>query len=182
MKGLLEEIKVRTSKRAFDTRPVPREMLDTILEAGRLAPSCANTQEWEFVIITGPELLQQAHEGISRGNAWGKRAPVMLIVVTKENGGCGAHGLPYWMMDVGLATQNILLQSFHLGLIAHPTAGWDERKLKDVTGIPEDRRIGTVIFIGYAGDITLLDERTQGKERAPRDRKEIGEIVHHDKW
>lgn len=182
MVEILKEINVRTGLRAFDTKPITDEMLESILEAGRLAPSCANTQEWHFIAIKEPDALERAHEAVSRGNSWGFRAPLMLVIVTREDGGCGAHGLPYWMMDVGLATQNILLQSFHLGLIAHPTAGWDEGILKSVLGIPDEYRIGTVIYIGYPGDVSLLDEHNQEREKAPRKRKTFEEIVHYNKW
>lgn len=182
MVEILNEFKVRTGLRAFDTKPITDEMLDSILEAGRLAPSCANTQEWNFIAIKEPDALERAHEAVNKGNYWGLRAPVMLVIVTREDGGCGSHGLPYWMMDVGLATQNILLQSFHLGLIAHPTAGWDEIKLKSILGIPDEYRIGTVIFIGYPGDVSLLDERNQEREKRPRKRKAFEEIVHYNKW
>ncbi len=182
MVEVLEEIKQKTSQRAFDDKPISDEMLESILEAGRLAPSCANTQAWDFVAIKDKEALEEVHETISGGNYWGKRAPVIIVIVTKEGGGCGAHDLPYWMMDVGLATQNILLQSFRLGLIAHPTAGWNEKEMKEVLGIPKEYRIGTVIFVGYKGDPSQLDERNQEREAAPRKRKPFEEIVHYDRW
>jgi nitroreductase len=86
------------------------------------------------------------------------------------------------MMDIGLTTQNILLQTVHLGLLGHPTAGWNEEVLKDITGIPKEYRIVTVIFIGYEGDIELLDERTKEKEKRPFTRKPLSEIVHWNRW
>lgn len=182
MVQLLEEIKNRKSGRAFSDEPITEEMIDSILEAGRWAPSCANTQAWEFAVLTDKETLSKAHEGLSRGNAWGKRAPVMVLVITEQSGGCTSHGLPYYMMDVGLATENILLQAVHLGLLAHPTAGWDERILKDILNIPDQYRIATVIFIGYEGGFDKLDERTKEKERKPRTRKAFADIVHRDGW
>ncbi|MHA2003876.1 MAG: nitroreductase family protein [Candidatus Thorarchaeota archaeon] len=182
-KGLiLKEILKRRSGRAYSDRPVPDEILESILEAGRRAPSCANTQAWNFVVLKTPDALTQAHEALSRGNAWGKRAPVMIIVAAKEDGGCSSHELPYFMMDIGLTTQNILLQTVHLGLLGHPTAGWNEEELKDITGIPKEYRIVTVIFIGYEGDIELLDERTKEKEKRPFTRKPLSEIVHWNRW
>jgi nitroreductase len=182
-KGLiLEEILKRRSGRAYSDRPILDEMLESILEAGRRAPSCGNTQAWRFVVIKSPDVLAEAHEALSRGNAWGKRAPVMIIVAAKEDGGCPAHELPYFMMDIGLTTQNILLQTVHLGLLGHPTAGWNEEKMKEITGIPEEYRIGTVIFIGYGGDIELLDERNKEKEKKPSTRRPLSEIVHWDRW
>lgn len=179
---VLPEIVKRRSGRAYMTRSISDEMLQSILEAGRRAPSCGNNQAWNFVILRSPEALEKAHEALSRGNSWGKRAPIMILVAAREDGGCSTHKLPYFMMDIGLATQNMLLQAVHLGLMGHPTAGWNEEKLKEVTGIPEEYRIGTVIFFGYEGDFDELDERTKEKEKAPFSRRPLSEIVHWDKW
>ena len=130
MVEVLEEIRKRRSGRVYDTKPVPQDMIDSIIEAGRWAPSCMNTQAWNFVVITDSAVLSKAHEALSRGNAYAKVAPVMVVVAAKEDGGCGAHKLPYFMMDIGLATQNMLLQAVHLGLLGHPTAGCVNRSVR----------------------------------------------------
>ncbi|MFQ5831586.1 MAG: nitroreductase family protein [Candidatus Thorarchaeota archaeon] len=179
---ILGEILRRRSGRAYSDEPVPDDMLESILEAGRRAPSCGNTQAWNFIVLKDRNVLETAHEALSRGNSWCKRAPIMLIVAAREDGGCSSHGLPYFMMDIGLTTENILLQAFHLGLMAHPTAGWSEKKLKEITGIPEEYRIGTVIFIGYEGNIEELNERNREKEKTPSTRRPLSEIVHWDRW
>jgi nitroreductase len=179
---ILEEISKRRSGRAFMNKPVSDELLNSILEAGRWAPSCANKQAWNFVVLRDKEILEEAHEMLTRGNAYAKAAPVMVLVAAKEDGGCSSHGLPYFMMDVGLAVENMLLQAVHLGLMGHPTAGWNEDGLKEVTGIPEDYRIVTVVFFGYEGDFEKLDERTQEKEKKPRTRREMSDIVHWNEW
>ncbi|MGQ4911284.1 MAG: nitroreductase family protein [Candidatus Thorarchaeota archaeon] len=179
---ILDEIVRRRSGRAFSEKPISDEKVQSILEAGRWAPSCANTQAWNFVVLKDPEVLSAAHEGLSRGNAWAKAAPLMVVVAAKEDGGCGAHGLPYFTMDVGLAVENMLLQAVHLGLMGHPTAGWDEAKIKQVTGIPDEYRVVTIVFFGYEGSVEDLDERTREKEQAPRTRRELSEIVHWNKW
>ena len=179
---ILEEIMKRRSGRAFSNKPVSDENLNSILEAARWAPSCGNTQAWNFVVLQEPEVLEKAHEAISKGNAFAKAAPIMILVAAKEDGGCPAHNLPYFVMDVGLAVENMLLQAVHLGLMGHPTAGWNEDQLKELTGIPDEYRIVTVVIIGYEGDPELLDERTREKENAPRTRRELSEIVHWNKW
>jgi nitroreductase len=179
---ILEEIMKRRSGRAFSDRPISDEMLTSILEAGRWAPSCGNAQAWNFVVLREPDILAQAHEALSRGNAYAKAAPIMIIVAAKEDGGCPAHGLPYFAMDVGLAVENMLLQTVHLGLMGHPTAGWNEAKLKETIGLPDEFRIVAVVFIGYEGDLEMLDERSQEKEKAPRTRRELSEIVHWNGW
>ena len=173
----------RRSEVAFKKDPIPENMLVSILEAGRRAPSCANTQAWNFVVLRDPDVLIKAHDALSRGNAWGKRAPVMILVAAKEDAGCGAHGLPYFTMDVGLAVENMLLQAVHLGLVGHPTAGWKEDMLKEITGIPEEYRIVTVVFFGYKeNNLDALDEKTREKEMKSFSRKPLSEIVHWDAW
>lgn len=172
----------RRSGRAFSDKPISDEMLNSILEAARWAPSCANTQAWNFIVLRDPEVLVQAHEALSRGNAYAKAAPVMILVAAKEDGGCPAHNLPYFAMDVGLAVENMLLQTVHLGLMGHPTAGWNEDQLKELTGISDEYRIVTVVFVGYEGDPEMLDERSREREDAPRKRKELSEIVHWNGW
>jgi nitroreductase len=179
---ILEEIMKRHSGRAFLSKPIPDEMLNSILEAGRWAPSCANAQAWNFVVLRDKETLAEAHEALNRGNAYAKAAPVMIIVAAKEDGGCGSHDLPYFAMDVGLAVENMLLQAVHLGLMGHPTAGWKEEQLKELTGIPKEYRIVTVVFFGYEGDISELDEVDRAKASRPRTRRELSEIVHWNKW
>ena len=179
---ILDEIMKRRSGRAYTNKPISDEMLNSILEAGRWAPSCMNSQAWNFVVLRDQDALSKAHEHLSKGNAYGKAAPVMILVAAKEDGGCPAHGLPYFTMDVGLAVQNMLLQAVHLGLMGHPTAGWNEDGLKEAFGLPAEYRIVTVVFFGYEEDFDKLDEETQEREKKPRTRKELSEIVHWNSW
>jgi len=181
---LLDVVEKRRSGRAYDTKEIPDDLLQTILEAGRRAPSCGNTQAWHFIVIKDSETRKKANEAMSGGNAWAERAPVMIIVAAHPDGGCPSHGLPYFMMDVGLSVQNMLLQAVHVGLMGHPTAGWDEEKLRGITGIPSDFRIGTVVFFGYEfeGEPTFLSERNQEREKTRTPRKPLDEIVHWNNW
>ncbi len=182
MVSLLGVITERRSGRFFRDRPVDDEMVELILEAGRLAPSCANTQAWNFVVIKEKSALAKAHEALSRGNAWAKAAPLMIVVTAKEDGGCPAHELPYFMMDVGLAVENMLLQAVHLGLMGHPTAGWNEAMLKQILEIPDEYRIVTVVFFGFPASRDEVPAESQSKEFAPKDRRPLSEIVHWNKW
>jgi len=179
---LLDLIEKRKSGRAFSEKPVSDEALESILEAGRKAPSCGNTQAWDFVVIKDPEVRAQANTAMSRGNYWAERAAVMILVASRPESGCPAHGQPYYMMDVGLAVENMLLQTVHLGLMGHPTAGWKEDNLKELTGIPDDYRIAAVVFIGHEGSPDHLDEKNKEREKTRTPRKALDEIVHYDTW
>ena len=77
---IIDVVLKRRSGVAFKEDSIPHEMLVSILEAGRRAPSCANTQAWNFVVLRNPEVLTKAHEALSKGNSWGKKAPVMILV------------------------------------------------------------------------------------------------------
>ena len=181
---LLDAVENRHSGRAFDTRPIPDDILESILEAGRRAPSCRNTQAWNFMIPKNSESRKKANEAMSEGNIWGERAPLMIVVVSHPDEGCHSHELPYFMMDVGLAVENMLLQAVHMGLMGHPTAGWDEEEMKKALNIPEDFRIVTVIFFGYEfeGEPTFLSEKNQEREKIRSHRKSLDEIVHWNTW
>ena len=179
---LLEEIEKRHSGRAYANTPVSDDMIELILEAGRRAPSCANTQAWNFIILKDSQARDKANEALSGGNYWGKKAPVMIVVVTKPDGGCPVHKLPYFMMDIGLAVENMLLQAVHLELLGHPTAGWNEESLKETLNIPEEYRIATVVFFGYPGDMEHLSDKHKEQENGGLDRKPMDEITHWDGW
>ncbi len=182
MPGVMREIRERRSGRAFTARPVTQGELLAVLEAGRLAPSCNNTQAWDFVVVTDSEKRERANATLSRGNAWAKSAPVMVVVVTREGGGCGAHDLPYYMMDVGLAVENMLLQAVHLGLMGHATAGWDEEELRRVLEIPDDRRVATVVFFGRPATLDEVPEELREREAKRSPRRPREEVVHWDTW
>lgn len=69
--NVIEAIQSRRSIRKFTDKPVPREMIETALEAAIAAPSGKNRQPWEFVVITEqnkPEMLRLMDEGIAAGD------------------------------------------------------------------------------------------------------------------
>ncbi len=56
---VLEAINKRRSIRSYKSDPIPREVMDQLLEALRSAPSAANKQPWKFVVVTDPALKDQ---------------------------------------------------------------------------------------------------------------------------
>jgi nitroreductase len=109
---LLEAIKTRRSIRQFQERPVPDEMIKTVIKAAMMAPSAGNQQPWHFIIICNREKL----DAIPAFHPYSKmvlQAPVAILI-------CGAiTGKPwpaFWAQDCSAATQNLLLASRDLGL------------------------------------------------------------------
>jgi len=64
-KIILDLIKSRQSDRKYSEKPVEKDKLNRILEAGRMAPSACNAQPWKFIVVDNPELLGKLAEAAS---------------------------------------------------------------------------------------------------------------------
>ncbi len=180
---ILDLLRKRWSGRAFDERPLPRATLSSLLEAARWAPSGGNSQPWRFLVVDrGDESARAAAEAsLDKGNAWAKRAPVLLLTVAKETNQKGAVNA-FSRHDLGLATENLLLQAIALGLVAHPMAGFDRAQIRERFAIPEDFSPVTMIALGYPGEPDALEEPYRSREGESRTRKPLGEIAFSGEW
>jgi nitroreductase len=178
-------LKRRWSPRAFSEQPVGPDMLLTLLEAARWAPSSSNEQPWRFVVATREEpadydrLLACLLEG---NRKWAYRAPVLILSVARmdfeEDGRPNRHAFH----DVGLATENLLLQATALGLVAHPMAGFDIEKARADLKIPSGYEPVAMIAVGYPGELSVLPDYLQQRELKPRERKPLTEIAFSGQW
>jgi len=172
----------RYSSRIIDpNRPLEKEKILSLLEAARWAPSCSNNQPWRFVVSFG-ESLAPVKDCLSRGNVWAKNAPLILTVTSKPELDCQIIDRDYFTLGIGLAIENLILQGISMGLVVHPIAGFSESKVKEALSIPETYRVHALIIVGYAGNESHVDERTIEKEKMPRERKNLDEIVCWEKW
>ena len=172
----------RRSGRVFDpNRPIEAEKIHCLIEAARWAPSCSNNQPWRFVVSKGKS-LESVKECLSRGNSWARRAPLIFTIASKPDLDCQITGRDYYPLGVGLAIENLLLQGIHMGLVVHPIAGFKEKRVKEVLGIPDEYRVHALVIVGYPGSTDGLDETILEKEKTPRVRKPIEEIVFWEEW
>jgi nitroreductase len=182
-----ELMRRRWSPRAFEEgRPVEREKLLALLEAARWAPSCFNDQPRRFLLFDGsdPDALAKARGCLTEGNAWARKAPVLMLSVTRETFEKNGKPNRWAQHDTGLATENLLLEAVEMGLAAHPMAGYDAERARSEFGIPEGFTPIAMIAIGYPyrASLDALDEKLRAKELAPRERKSIGEIAFSGIW
>lgn len=82
--------------------------------------------------------------------------------------------------DLGAAMALMAVQATTLGLAAHQMAGFDWVKAREAFAIPETYAMGSVMALGYQGELEDLPERFQAQEQAPRIRKPLSEIVLAD--
>lgn len=179
MKSFLELAQARQSDRAYEEgRAIPREVLERILEAGRLAPSACNGQPWHFTVVTEKELLQQVGKATSSlgMNKFVKDASALVLITHEPTNltsklGCGIKDKDFPMMDLGIASAYITLAAEDEG-VGSCILGWfDEKKIKQLVSIPEKRRLMLIISLGYVI-----------KPKRKKVRKEWDEVVSFEKY
>ena len=169
----------RWSPRAFAAKPVERNVLLRLFEAARWAPSSYNEQPWRYILATheDPERLNEAQSVLSSGNAWARKAPVLVCSVAHlafaRNGRPNRHALH----DVGAASENLLLQATALGLFGHQMAGFDVEKARAVFRIPDGYEPVAMMALGYPAALETLTEEEKAHEERPRARRPIDEFV-----
>jgi nitroreductase len=178
---LHELIAERWSPRAFDPRPVSVESLGSLFEAARWAPSSFNEQPWRFLVARREEgrRFERLRELLVPTNElWASKAPVlgMSLAVLRfaRNQKPNRHALH----DVGLAMGALLVEAQALGLSVHQMGGFDLERARSSFGLPEDIEPVAMFALGYRGDAASLPAELGERERAPRQRKPLGELVY----
>jgi len=176
---ILDLIRRRWSPRAFSNRPVPREILATLFEAGRWAPSCYNEQPWRYLVATGddPAGLACANDVLAAGNGWAHAAPVLVLSLARMSFTHNGEPNPHAWHDVGAASSYIFLQATQMGLYMHEMAGFDRERAREAYAIPAGWEPVAMIAIGYEGTVDALTEKQRAAERSERKRGPLAEMV-----
>jgi nitroreductase len=182
---LLEAIQTRRSVRKFSDRPVEPEKLRTVLEAARMAPSWSNLQCWRFVVVQDgnvkariSELSYVAEFFESKGyktNPAQKAladAPVVIVACADPDKSGDMRGQEYYLTDVGIAAENLMLAAHAEGLGSVFVGVFDEEELRALLRIPQTVRIVGLFPMGYP----------LGEPKAGPPRKPLEEIVFHGTW
>jgi len=107
-------------------------------------------------------------EALDAGNAWAKRAPVLIAAGARREDAAIVESRDYFLLDTGMALMSLLYRAVDQGLLVHPMAGWKEGALRAALGLPEDFTPAAVVAVGYAGKSGDLDEATRKKDEKPR--------------
>jgi nitroreductase len=144
------------------------------MNAAQLSASCFNKQPWRFLFLTEEEKLEKGRKALKDGNRWAKTAPLLIVGFSNEDMDCRlSDGRDYYLFDLGMATQLLLLQAAELDLIARPMAGFSPDIIREEFNIPFRYDIYVMIAVGYVGDIDSLDEKSRKKSSGSRKRNEI---------
>ena len=188
--NVFDAIKKRRSIRQYKTDPVDYKALETIMEAGRWAPSWANTQCWRFVLVHDSKTKSDIADSLLKikrpdkvsdnpGTKAINTVPVVIVVCAEmgKSGCLHGGGGPvtdkgdWFMFDVALAVQNMVLAAHALGLGTVIIGAFDAPKVEKILGVPDGYRVVALFPVGVPA--------REGK--APP-RNELSELSFRDKW
>ena len=164
-----EAIETRKSIREYEKRPVDREALARVLEAGRLAPTARCSNATRFVVVDDPELLKKVQAACMGQPVMGK-APMALIVCSDSTRvmGCDQRAST---IDCSIALSFMMLAAAAEGLGTCWIGGFEQPPLKEALGIPEEYDVVALTPLGYPAE-----------EGPPRDRKPLAEMISENGW
>lgn len=175
----------RFSPRNFNPKAIEHDALNTILEAGRLAPSSYNEQPWRFIVANRNDetSFESFLNCLSPKNAeWAKNSGALVLSIAKNkfdhNGSVNRHALH----DVGLAVASMVFQAMSLNIYSHQMGGFSSEKAIDVFNIPNIYEPVAAIAFGYLDKEFFTDEKLEMKLASPRNRLALDKIVFRDSW
>jgi nitroreductase len=167
-----DAIRARRNVRAFADRPIAREDLERILEAGRRAPSSKNRQRWDFVVVTARERLA-ALAGVwqGAGSVPGSAATIALVAPV----GADERSRASIQYDLGQATMSMMIAAADLGIASGHSAVGDQDLARALLGLPADRICAWLVPLGYPAGAPLRPLRRP-------DRRPLADLVHRETW
>jgi len=199
-----EVLRRRRAVRTYDSRPVPREVLERITNAAVVrAPSAGFSQGLRLVVVTDPATRKEiavagaeeelAAEGRPR---WKADAPVHVVVLVREadyhqryrqqdkleiTGGREIDWpAPYWYVDAGAAAMALMFAAIDEGLATAIFGVTDVPALKRALGVPDDVHFVAVVTMGYPAPDDTFPE--QAKSAFKQRRKPRSEVVRWEHW
>ena len=158
----LEAIRKRRSVRNYTGDPIPREDLETLVDAGRLAATGYNNQPWEFIVVTNPEMINK----LKIAAKWMEKAGAIIAMVLDPSA-------KYWLEDGSAAIENILIAATALGYGSCWLEGYTlplEAEFKALLDVPHEKRLLTLIPIGVP------------VEWPTKEKKPLAEVIHWEKY
>ncbi len=158
----------RRSIRKYKSDPVSQEDIEYIIEAARLAPSWANSQCCKFIVVKDAEVKGKLAEA---GNAWIAQAPVIIAACADPSKPGTKGDQEYYMLDVGIAMEHLILAAADKGLGTCWIGAFDEDIAKSALGVPDGIRVVASTPLGYPAE-----------DPDPRPRRSMEDVMCSDKY
>jgi nitroreductase len=160
--------------RHFADRPLSREHLERILNAGRRTGSSKNQQDWAFVVVQDRESLQR----LSKVGPYADHlatAPAAIALVRPH--AADEHQLRTLMWDLGRAAQNMVLAAWEMGVGSVPATVYDLDLAGRLLELPDDQRCDFLLSFGYPADASKLSAPNKAGGRVA-----LEAVVHEERW
>jgi nitroreductase len=165
-------VRSRRSYRAYKPDMPEKEKVNRVLEAARLSPTWANMQGVHYIVVQEPNNVKAIWEAVGQMQKFAK-APMFIVGAISEKGsGMNSNGEKYYGVDFGICFEHLILAATAEGLATCWIGWFNEKKVKEILGIPEEYKVMGVTPLGYPlktkGEIT--------------ERKSLEKIVHYEKF
>lgn len=141
----------RFSVRRYEHREVPDDMINDVLEAGRLAPSAANRQPWVFLLVRSERQRRALGEAYPRDWFW--MAPVIIVVCTAPSRAwIRSDGKNYADVDGAIAMDHMTLCAAAQGLGTCWIGAFDPAKVRRVLNLPAELEPLAMTPLGYPAE------------------------------
>ncbi|OPY26142.1 MAG: nitroreductase A [Methanomassiliicoccales archaeon PtaU1.Bin030] len=156
-------IRTRRSVRRYKKKDIPDNVLREILEAARLAPSAANRQAWELIVVKDPELKARLVP-LCKNQKFVEECSVFLVAVEDPQ-------QKWSRVDVTIMMDHITLAAHEKGLGTCWIGAFDREKVGEALGVPGNRLVTVCLTLGYP------DESPEA-----RPRKSMDELVYENRY
>lgn len=157
-------LKTRHSVRSFEKRAIPKEVLEEIVDCGRLAATAINIQPWEFVVVTQPAMLRRVADTTDHGKFIADAAACIAVITQTTK---------YYLEDGSAASENMLVAANAKGVGTCWVAG-DKKPYAPgicrILGAPEGCKLVSLIALGYPA------------ENPSKSKRPLSDVLHWEKY
>lgn len=168
--NIYELIEKRRSVRKFRDEEVSEEKLKKILEAGRMAPSAHNAQDYRFVVVKDKDKRAEIMKAAASQDFVGE-APVIIVPVSINPGHIMACGVPAYAVDIAIAIDHMTLAAVEEDLGTCWVGAFDQDKVRKVLNIPEKYVAVILLPLGAPYD-----------KPGVKSRKNVLELIRYDEF
>jgi nitroreductase len=161
---VFEAVRTVLAVREYQDKPVPAEIVQRIVEAGRLTGSSMNRQPWHFIVVQDRDTLRQLGALAKTGPYTGQAALAIVVVIQRT---------PFSVSDGSRAIQSMMLTAWSEGVGSNWVGFMGMTEVKKLLGIPDNLDVLAIIPFGYPA-------RPVGKGK--KNRKPLSEVAHLERF
>jgi nitroreductase len=152
-------ILTRQSVRKYSGHPVEPEKLNLCLEAARLAPSASNSQPWHYIVVdqepVRTDIARATFSELVKFNRFTLNVPVLIVLILEKPRLLNRIAMilkkkEWRLIDIGITAEHFCLQAAEEGLATCMIGWFQEKQIKKILSIPQDKSVALVISVGYA--------------------------------